>query len=79
MKAMRNRKNTLIFGLGVLGLILAYMLFRGVTHSLFNASLTRINIGIWGKHSYVVSLGKTTKQNYIFLFPNSYEVQVPED
>ncbi len=77
MKAMRNRKNTLIFGLGVLGLILAYILFRGVTHSLFNSSLTRINIGIWGKHSYVVSLGKTTKQNYIFLFPNSYEVQVP--
>ncbi len=74
---MRNRKITLIFGLGVLSLILAYILFRGYTESLFNTSLSRINIGIWGKHSYVVSLGKTTKQNYIFLFPNSYEVQVP--
>jgi len=77
MKNMRSRVPILIFGLSVVFLILAYFLYKSYSASLYNSSLTRINIGIWGEHSYVLSLGKTTKQHHIFLFGNSYEVQVP--
>lgn len=77
MKNMRSRVPILIFGLSVVFLIFAYFLYKSYSASLYNSSLSRINIGIWGEHSYVLSLGKTTKQHYIFLFGNSYEVQVP--
>lgn len=77
MRAMRYRLPTLLFGLVLLVFMFAYFLYRAYTHSLYSTPFTRINISVWGNHSYVVSLGKTTKQQYIFLFPNSYEVQVP--
>lgn len=77
MRAMRYRLPTLLFGLVLLVFMFAYFLYRAYTHSFYSTPFTRINISVWGNHSYVISLGKTTKQQYIFLFPNSYEVQVP--
>lgn len=77
MRLMRHRTTTLIFGILLMFLVLACLTFMNYLQSLFNTSLTRVNIAVWGKRSYVISLGKTARQHYIFLFPNSYEVQVP--
>ncbi|MBP6993664.1 hypothetical protein KBB12_00285 [Candidatus Woesebacteria bacterium] len=77
MRSMRYRIPTLIFGISTICLVIAYLTFNSYSQSLFNTPLTRVNIAIWGEHSYVISLGKTARQHYIFLFPNSYEVQVP--
>lgn len=74
---MRARALTLIVGILLLLSVVAYLLFQEYRQSLFSSPLARINVAIWGEHSYVISLGKTTRQHYIFLFPNSYEVMVP--
>lgn len=77
MILMRQRIITLTVGIIIIGFVLAYITLRAYTQSLYHNTLTRVNIGIWGKHSYVLSLGKTSRQHYIFLFANSYEVEVP--
>lgn len=74
----RNRRRVLIFGIGILVLALGSLLYRDYAKSFFASSASRIHVGIWGgKHTYVLSLGKTTKQHYFFVFQNSHTIKVP--
>lgn len=77
MIIMRQRVFMLFAGIAIVIFILAYIALRAYSQSLFQSKLTRINIGVWGKHTYVLSLGRTSRQHYILLFANSYEVEVP--
>lgn len=74
---MRKRSTFLKIGIGTTLLILLYIVYHSVSNSLFSNPLSRINIGIWGKHAYVLSLSAKTNQHIIFVFPNSHIVQVP--
>lgn len=61
----------LLIGIFVMGTI------RGLQTSLFGEPLSRVNIGYWGEHSYVLSLGRQSKQHYVFAYANSHTVEVP--
>jgi len=74
---MHKRPTFLIIGIGTTLLILLYIAYHNYSDSLYANPLSRINIGIWGKHAYVVSLSAKTNQHIIFTFPNSHVVQVP--
>ncbi len=73
----KSRVYILFFGLLIViavGVILGYKSYR---RSLFGDPSARINIALWGEHSYVISLGKESRQHYILAFGNSYAVEVP--
>lgn len=74
---MRYRLYILIAGVLLVFLILGTVLYRDYSQSFFSSTSGRINIGVWGEHTYVLSLGKTTRQHYIFIFENSHVIDVP--
>lgn len=68
-----------VLGVGVLILLLVLisLALRNIQSSLFSESLSRVNIGYWGEHSYVLSIGRQSKQHTVLLFANSHPVRIP--
>lgn len=74
---MRTRVYVLVSGIILTIFVCVFLGYRQYLRSLFSNPLNRINVGIWGKHTYIVSLSNNSTQNYLILFDSTQMIQIP--
>lgn len=77
---MKHRKSTfavLLAGSVLLLLILVTWLVRILADSFFFKPYQRINIGMWGKRSMILSYNLHSSDHSLIFFTNGYEIEIP--
>ena len=64
-------------GIAVLVLILAVWSVQTYRKSFFMSPMQRVNIGIWGKRSMIISYNLTAPRHTLIMFSNTYPVDIP--
>lgn len=68
---------SLLLGVGLVGVLSIFFVYREISESLSFAPLNRVNVGVWGKHTLIVSISKNSNQHYIIPLPADMSVEIP--
>lgn len=79
-KSFLSLKGTSIYLL--IGGLLIFFIFliwfiRQFTSSFFTSKYQRVNIGIWGKRTIILSYNLSSPDHSLIVFSNSYEIEIP--
>lgn len=74
---MRGSSLYLLIGMILIVVILIIWLAKQFTSSFFVSKYQRVNIGMWGKRTMILSYNLNSPDHSLIIFSNNYEVEIP--